>query len=135
MGTLTVNGKKYDVPDGTTISIIDGVVLVDGKPITDDADKLKGRVTITWDGPLMSLSTDASVTVNGNVNGNVKANGSVTAGEVRGNVSAGGSVSCGSIGGAAAAGGSLQCAGNVGGTASAGGSVRVSGHAVGRSRF
>jgi len=58
MSSISINGKTFTIPSGKNISIVNGVVSVDGKVITD------------------SVQTDCSVDVIGNVQGNVDAGGS-----------------------------------------------------------
>lgn len=104
MNTITVNGKTYEA-EGKDISVINGVVMVDGKPI---GEKVSGVVEIKFDGDLASLRSDAAVTCK-NVKGNVDAGGSVTAlGDVGGNIDAGGSVSCSVANGQIKGGGSIS---------------------------
>lgn len=118
MSTITVNGKRYDNIQGNNISVINGVITVDGKVIDEG---LSGVVEVKWEGALANLTSSASVTC-GKVDGNVKASGSVTCYSVGGGVSAGGSVKCDDVTGDVDAGGSVTC-GNIGESVSAGGSV------------
>jgi len=121
MSTITINGKTY-ITKGNDISIIDGIVSVDGNIIEAG---LSGNVKITWDGPLANLRADGDVTcenvngkldaggnihIKGNVNSNVNSGGSVhVSGNVGGNVQAGGSITAKDVGGYARASGSLHC--------------------------
>lgn len=108
MNTIIVNGKKYQV-QGTNIVVKNSRVYVDGKDITDGAESFSGIVEIRWEGPLASVQSDASVSVQGDVKGDVRANGSVNCGHVGGDVKAGGSVNCGRVTGKVKAGGSVNC--------------------------
>lgn len=101
--SITINGRTYI---GGSISVINGTVIIDG--VVQEGDKLSGVVRIEVSGDLASLHTDASVTVAGDVRGDLNAGGSVTAGPVGGSVNAGGSISCGSVGGRVSAGGSVR---------------------------
>jgi cytoskeletal protein CcmA (bactofilin family) len=70
---------------------------------------LFGVVEIKFEGNLVSLESDSSVTVSGDVHGNVDAGGSIRCGAVGGDVDAGGSVVCGCVNGRVRAGGSVMC--------------------------
>lgn len=97
-----VNGVRYE---GNTVSIINGVVTIDG--VRQDGERLSGVVEVRIEGVLNSLKTDASVTC-GDVQGSVSAGGSVVCENIHGNVSAGGSVKSGDITGNVSAGGSIK---------------------------
>lgn len=111
-GSVTING--------TNITIRNGQIIVDGKTIESD---VSGVVEIKIEGDICNLTTNSPVTVNGNVTGSIKCNGSVQCGNVGGNIDAGGSVQCDDVNGSIDCGGSARC-GNVGGDIDAGGSVR-----------
>jgi hypothetical protein len=99
---ITINGKSYA---GRNVAIINGRVLIDGKP---QDEGLSGVVEIKVDGDLATLECDAPVTVRGNV-GKLSAGGSVQCDNVSGNVNAGGSIHCGDVNGIVNAGGSVHC--------------------------
>lgn len=121
---IVINGIRYE-SQGGSISIHGGVVIIDG--VVQGGDKLSGIVKIELTGDLANLTTDASVTMTGNISGDLEAGGSVTiAGDVAGNIEAGGSVKCGNVNKNVSAGGSVDAV-LVGGSISAGGSVRHSG--------
>lgn len=120
MGTINLNGVVYE---GNNISIVDGVVKIDG--VVQNGKHLENKICEirVISGTIGALRTDASVTCK-DVTGNVDAGGSVTVnGSVGGDVDAGGSVNCGSVSKSVDAGGSVNC-GGVGGNVDAGGSVR-----------
>lgn len=117
--TVRINGKTY-TSSSSNISIINGKVTIDG--VAQDGEPLSGVVKLELTGDLASLKTDASVTMSGNVQGDVDAGGSVACGNVGKDVDAGGSVNCDNIGGNVDAGGSVNC-GKVSGDVDAGGSV------------
>jgi hypothetical protein len=102
MASMTINGVKYE---GTNISIVNGIVSIDG--VVQDIDRLSGVVKVVVTGTLASLKTDGSVTC-GTVEGNVNAGGSVSCCNVGGHVSAVGSVTCDKVGGSVQAGGSIR---------------------------
>ncbi len=94
MNRITINGRSIVVEgDGSSISIINGKVTVNGKTVEEG---LSGIVNIRWEGPAASITTDSSIEC-GEVHGNVKAGNSVTCGAVGGNVKAGNSVACGDV--------------------------------------
>ena len=117
--TVIVNGKTYTV-SGNNISVKNGNVYVDGKLISEN--KGSEVVKIEWKGPLASLKSDVSVSVDGDIHGNVDAGGSVNCKDVGKDVNAGGSITCANVNGNVDAGGSVTCA-NVSGSIDAGGSV------------
>lgn len=107
MITMTVNGKTITVPSGHSVSVTNGVVLVDGVRYGDE-DFAKNVLEIKIaEGDLVDVFTDKSVSCS-NVTGGVVAGGSVSCGGVGGNVKAGGSVSCGRVWGSVSAGGSVS---------------------------
>jgi hypothetical protein len=120
---INVNGKTFEVPDGSSINVINDNVYVNGEIYTGPGQETKDfKIEIT--GGLAHLSVvRGNVTVNGNTE-QINCGGSVSVtGSVTGNVDAGGSVNCGNISGDVDAGGSVNC-GSVGGDIDAGGSVR-----------
>ncbi len=86
---IIVNGKSYS---GNNIIVNNNSVIIDGE-IQESG--LSGIVSIKVEGDLASLSCNAPTTVNGNVKGDVKVNGSLKCGNVSGNVKANGSISMG----------------------------------------
>jgi hypothetical protein len=107
MTTMTVNGKTIVVPNGRNVSVINGVVTVDGVRYGEQEfgkDILEIKIT---EGTIGNLTTDCSVTCR-DVTGNVQAGGSVTCDNVGGAVRAGGSVQCDDVNGDVQAGGSIQ---------------------------
>lgn len=82
----------------------------------------KKRIEFCYEGPAINICSDFSVTCQGDVEGDIKAGGSVDCGEVGKGVTAGGSVNCDSVVGDISAGGSVTCD-TVSGNVSAGGSV------------
>lgn len=120
VGTININGKVYE---GDNVSIVNGVVKIDGVIQTGDHLEKKICEIRVIDGTIGQLRTDASVYCQ-NVTEYVDAGGSVTVqGSVGGAVDAGGSVNCGNVTGDVDAGGSVTC-GKIGGSVDAGGSVR-----------
>jgi len=122
MTTITVNGQRIELDTSVSEVRISGdSVFVGGRAVVSG---LSGIVEVRWQGPLASLDCrHGSVTVEGDVAGDVDCGGSATCGNVGGSVDAGGSVSCGNVTGDVDAGGSVRC-GSVGGRVDAGGSVR-----------
>lgn len=86
---IIINGKSYS---GNNIIVNNSSVIIDGE-IQESG--LSGIVSIKVEGDLTSLSCNAPTTVNGNVKGDVKVNGSLKCGNVSGNVKANGSISMG----------------------------------------
>lgn len=98
---ITINGKTYT---GNSISIIDGVIKIDGK--MECAQDLCKNLQIIIHGDVGVLQTDGSATVKGSTS-SIRAGGSVQCGSVTGDVQAGGSVTCGKVEGKIMAGGSV----------------------------
>lgn len=88
MASINISGRKFS---GSNVVIQNGIVTVDG--VTLDGS-LEGVVEIKIEGTLKLLKTDSSVSMVGEILGNVDAGGSVTAGNVKGSIDAGGSVVC-----------------------------------------
>lgn len=120
---VVVNGKVYNVPSGSSVSVQNGVVFVDGRRVTDQINDKIVQVEVHWSGPLAALTVEGGSVRCQDVHGPVQADGSVQAGNVGGDVRAGGSVTCEGVAGNVQAGGSVKC-GSVGGKVQAGGSVR-----------
>lgn len=102
MAKISIDGRTFT---GNNISIIDGVVTVDS---VQQNGTLTGQVQLKIEGTLDSLTTDASVNMKGQINGNVEAGGSVKCDDIGGNVNAGGSVKCDNVSGSIQAGGSVR---------------------------
>ena len=113
-----INGRLFNVRGGSSISIINGKVLVGGRPI-DDLKPVEGQYKIVVEngGTIESLETDCDVTVSGDVQGSVSAGSSVSCRNVGGAVSAGSSVHCDKVAHNVSAGSSVTC-GDVGGSVS-----------------
>lgn len=86
MPRIVIDGRVFD---GSDLSIINGVVTVDGVTVQDGT--VTGVVEIRVEGTLASLTTDANVVCKG-VTGSVKAGGNVACGDVGGDVRAGGNI-------------------------------------------
>lgn len=119
MNTIIINGQRIQT-SGNNISVIGDSVFVDGQKVQGE---LSGIVEVQFVGDVASVQSDSSVTVKGNVQGSVRANGSVTCGNVGTSVDAGGSINCDDVKGNVSAGGSVNCD-EVHGSVRAGGSVR-----------
>ena len=107
MGTMSINGRTYDVPSGASVSVVNGVVTIGGVAV--DSYPRSAQVVVNVTGDVGSLDADGSVTVAGGVKGDATAGGSLTVGAgVGGGVAAGGSVRCGDVRGSVSAGGSVR---------------------------
>jgi len=120
---VSINGKNFEVPDGSSINVINNKLFVDGQEYNGPGYESKEfKITVT--GGLASIKVErGNVEVHGNVEGTVDAGGSVNCQNVGGKVDAGGSVRCGNISGDVDAGGSVTC-GDIAGSVDAGGSIR-----------
>jgi len=83
MSTITINNKGYV---GNSITIINGVVSIDGK--VQDAGNEK-QINITVTGDITNLSVDACIScqITGNAGSVKTVSGDVTCGDVSGSVS------------------------------------------------
>jgi len=113
--SITINNKIYK---GNDVVIKNGKVIVDGKEVCTSNENL----ILTINGSPVSIKTDRSVEVFGNVEGDMNVGGSVRCDSVGRNVDAGGSVKCGNVNGNVNTGGSITCE-NIQGDADAGGSI------------
>lgn len=116
-GNGTVNGKTYR---GQNVSIINDEVFVDGQRVEGSDEGRIVRVVI--EGDVSLVECDASVEVRGNVEGDVRAGGSVNCKAVGGDVHATSNVNCKAVVGSVRAGGNVNCKA-VGGSVHAGGNV------------
>ncbi len=119
-GKTTINGVEYVIPPGASLSVINGVVRINGQEVTTYTQPATLIINVTGD--VGSIEAAGAVNVTGR-SGDIRADGSVTVGGESGSVNAGGSINAGDVSGNANAGGSIRC-GKVGGNVSAGGSVR-----------
>lgn len=105
MATVSIGGVTVT---GNNIEVKNGVIKVDGveiEPLNKTGGILEVRVL---EGRVENLKADGSISA-GNVEGSVQAGGSVNCDVVKGSVSAGGSVNCDDVGGNVSAGGSVSC--------------------------
>lgn len=116
---LVVNGTTVEVDDGSDVSVVGDQVIVNNK-----GTKFTGDLKIEVVGGLINLRAErGSVTVNGDVKGEVDAAGSVNVkGNVGGKVDASGNVQCGDVNGSVDAGGNVMC-GKISGNVDAGGNI------------
>jgi cytoskeletal protein CcmA (bactofilin family) len=105
MNVVIINGKRYE--GGRSISVNGDSVYIDGKKV-DSKPNEDGILEVRIEGGAISVVSDASVTVNGDVHGDVKAGHSVHCKNVEGSVRAGHSVNCGNVGGDVDAGHSVM---------------------------
>lgn len=119
MSKININNKSYQFSGGS-IEVVNGIVKINGKVVTDETATEPIRVIIE-EGIVASIKADGDVVAN-DVKGNVEAGGSVACGNVGGYIDCGGSVNANDVKGNIDCGGSCQC-GNVGGDVDAGGSV------------
>jgi hypothetical protein len=120
---VTINGQTYEAPAGASLSVINGVIYVDGKKV-EDIDNIPQPIKIEVDGPIGNVEVHGSLDLEGNVEGDVYATGNVSCSEVQGDVEAGGNVSVGGNAGLNVdAGGNVSVGGKVLGNVGAGGNV------------
>jgi hypothetical protein len=110
MSKMNVNGKSYDIPNGASVSINNGTVIVNGVDITGKLAKSKyTSINVTIEGDVNRIDCNGSVDVKGNT-GNIDCGGNCSVGgNVSGSIDCGGSCNCGNVGGNIDAGGSVHC--------------------------
>jgi len=124
MNRCVINGVSIEVPPGSSVSVVNDVIYVNGSPYDGKEGKASGIVKIEIHGdPLNVKAEHGDIEVHGNVQGDAEAAGSVRCQQVGQNATAGGSIHADDVGGNASAGGSVKC-GSVGGNITAGGSVK-----------
>lgn len=106
MNKVIVNGKVIET-SGRNITIQNGTIIIDGDVVQDG---LTGNINVSIHGDVEKINCGGSVSVEGNVLGDVDCGGSATIrGDVKGSVDCGGSCTCGNVGGDIDAGGSVRC--------------------------
>ena len=111
MSTVHVNGRVVEVPDGSSISIVDNKLYVNGLEWKGDDGgdgRLNGVVRVELSGDIKEVETDSSLHVTGDIQGAVSVGGSVNCGNITGHVKAGGSVKCNDVAGNVTAAGSVM---------------------------
>lgn len=106
MGTIRVNGETFDIPNGASINVRNGEISINGKKWEMGDDIRIGDVVI--EGNVGEIRSEASVAVDGDVSGPVRAQGSISANNISGDVDAGGSVNAHDISGKVCAGGDVN---------------------------
>ena len=109
-----------------------GHTLIGAQEVTNCPEA--SRITFEYEGEALNIDSVFAVSVDGDVQGGVRAGSGVRCENVGGDVKAGGSVNCDGVEGSVTANGSVTC-GDVGGNVTAGGSLScgdVGGSAVSR---
>lgn len=91
----SVNGKTISIPSGSSVSIENGTVYVNGKKYVENGleDKEVVHLTINVEGDVKRVDADCDVVINGSVKGNVNSGMSIDVdGNVDGDVRSGMSV-------------------------------------------
>jgi cytoskeletal protein CcmA (bactofilin family) len=105
MQSITINGVTYTA--GKNINISNGDITIDGdRVIIEDTQDIIINITNCND---LEIKSDKSIQVNGTINGNIEAMGSVNCDDVEGNIQANGSVNCDKVKGNVTANGSVRC--------------------------
>ena len=99
MSTVHVNGRIVEVPDGSSISIVNNKLYVNGLEWEGNDGRLTGVVRIELSGDIKEVKTDVSLHVHGDVHGSATAGGSIQCGNITGHVRAGDYVKCGDVSG------------------------------------
>lgn len=91
--SIIIDGEHIAV-NAKSITINNGTIIADGKVIKGG---LSGVVELEVKGDLMSINTTGSVTVNGDVHGDIDTTGNVNCGNVGGDVDTTGIVNCSQV--------------------------------------
>jgi hypothetical protein len=102
---INVNGVDYTIEKGEAVVIIGDKINVRGAIDTT----LKEKIDITITGDPCFVDCNGSLTVHGDINGNVDVSGNITCGNVEQSVDAGGNVTCHNVSGMVDAGGNVIC--------------------------
>ena len=84
MGTVTVNGNVYK---GESISIVDGVVKIDGKVADSGVNPPKIEISVVGDVKSLEVDNAELLNISGNVGSLSTVNGNVKCGDILGSVS------------------------------------------------
>ena len=109
-----------DDPRSIHAVLFAGHTLIGAQEVTKCPEA--SRITFEYEGEALNIDSVFAVSVDGNVQGSVRAGSSVSCDAIGGDVKAGGSVNCDDIGGNVSSGGSVNCD-NVKGSVTANGSV------------
>lgn len=97
MAIININGVKKTITDNADITIHSDSVFVNGNDLSGKVNK---GMKITIEGNVRSIDCQGSLSVTGDVYGNIRTNGSTNInGNVVGNVEASGNCSCKNISG------------------------------------
>lgn len=118
-GSTIITGNSYVAYD--SVHMVGGRLIIDGEEVTGES-YLQNVIHIDVKGNSISVDSDKSVSVSGDVTGNIDARGSVTCDNVHGDIKAGGSVTCDDVKGSIYSNSSVTC-NNVGGSVMANGSI------------
>lgn len=116
MQTISINGVELQVPDGASVSIVNGVVQINNNTVHNLGN---ANIVIGSQGSKFTIHCDKDVTIDGDVAGGVKAKGNVSCRNVTGGIEAN-EVKCGNVTGGIEANGNVVCNGNVTGGIEAG---------------
>lgn len=106
MNKVIINGQVFET-SGKNITINNGTIIIDGTVIQEG---LTGSINVAIYGDVEKINCGGSVSVEGNVLGDIDCGGSANIrGDVKGSVDCGGSCTCGNVGGDIDAGGSVRC--------------------------
>lgn len=102
MSTVHVDGRIVEVPDGSSIKIVNNKLYVNGLEWKGDDGgdgRLTGVVRIELSGDIKEVKTDSSLHIHGDVHGSVTAGSSIQCGNIIGHVKSGSYVKCGDVSG------------------------------------
>ena len=93
MNKININGKVISIENGSSVSVINNRVIINGK-VYDDLQKYESKnIEIIIEGNCGDIDTTGNVTINGNCN-DIDCNGNVTCyGDINGDIDCNGSVS------------------------------------------
>ena len=86
---INVNGVNIKVPNGASISVENGVLYIDGKKYEGEEVQDKEVVSVVIEGNVGNVNCACDITVNGNINGDIRASRDVDVKNIIGNINAG----------------------------------------------
>jgi cytoskeletal protein CcmA (bactofilin family) len=96
---INVNGKQFEVPEGSSVNIRDNKIYIDDEELNGgiEVGDRELNIYIAEGARVEGVRSDKSLNVHGEIHGNVQAGGAVNCDGVEGDVYAGGAVNCDDI--------------------------------------
>lgn len=93
MNKININGKVISIENGSSVSVINNRVIINGKVVEDIQQYEEKNIEIIIEGNCENIDTTGNVTINGSCN-DIDCNGNVICyGDINGDIDCNGSVS------------------------------------------